>query len=211
MHSNHFCLIKFWPFTSLFQHFQHFTKHGQLVPSNQNISHLLLPLRQCIQRLMNTTTRQLIPLHSSWPWVSACSHQQHLLTQLLVLNPKEKLSYFKKHWLLELQEVMTCAEEVVGQICLSFCHFHCWFILLSLRSDICSWITVQKSMSWWIQRSEKGCMFCCMSSVMTRTQLLRQLLIWLKIRASLGCGTSVHTLMFLSKSQRVGLQLSGGE
>lgn len=33
---------------------------------------------------------------------------------LLVLNPKEKMSYFKKHWSMELQgEVIKCVEEVV--------------------------------------------------------------------------------------------------
>jgi hypothetical protein len=32
----------------------------------------------------------------------------------LVLNPKEKLGYFKKHWSLDLQEdVVKCIEEVV--------------------------------------------------------------------------------------------------
>jgi hypothetical protein len=32
----------------------------------------------------------------------------------LVLNPKEKLGYFKKHWSRELQEdVVKCVEEVV--------------------------------------------------------------------------------------------------
>ncbi|KAF8815623.1 hypothetical protein BYT27DRAFT_7297093, partial [Phlegmacium glaucopus] len=32
----------------------------------------------------------------------------------MILNPKEKMSYFKKHWLTELQgDVMRCVEEVV--------------------------------------------------------------------------------------------------
>jgi hypothetical protein len=32
----------------------------------------------------------------------------------LVLNPKEKLGYFKKHWSSDLQEdVVKCVEEVV--------------------------------------------------------------------------------------------------
>ena len=39
---------------------------------------------------------------------------------LLVLNPKEKMAYFKKHWSVELQgEVVKCAEEVV---CYMFRH-----------------------------------------------------------------------------------------
>jgi hypothetical protein len=33
---------------------------------------------------------------------------------LLVLNPKEKMGYFKKHWSADLQEeVMKCVEEIV--------------------------------------------------------------------------------------------------
>jgi hypothetical protein len=37
-----------------------------------------------------------------------------LLDTFLVLNPKEKMGYFKKHWSVDLQEdVMKCIEEVV--------------------------------------------------------------------------------------------------
>jgi hypothetical protein len=40
---------------------------------------------------------------------------------LLVLNPKEKMRYFKKHWSADLQEeVMKCVEEIVR----SFLLFH---------------------------------------------------------------------------------------
>ena len=43
--------------------------------------------------------------------------------QLSVLNPKEKMNYFKKHWSKELQgQVVKCVEEVVSgflQLCRS--------------------------------------------------------------------------------------------
>jgi hypothetical protein len=36
--------------------------------------------------------------------------------QLSVLNPKEKMKYFKKHWSKELQgQVIKCVEEVVSE------------------------------------------------------------------------------------------------
>jgi hypothetical protein len=39
---------------------------------------------------------------------------QKIIDVFLVLNPKEKMSYFKKHWSVNLQEaVVKCVEEVV--------------------------------------------------------------------------------------------------
>lgn len=39
----------------------------------------------------------------------------------LVLNPKEKVGYFKRHWSVDLQEaVMKCVEEVVCGLRLGF-------------------------------------------------------------------------------------------
>ena len=44
------------------------------------------------------------------------------INTILVLNPKEKMRYFKKHWSSELQDdVIECVEEVV-------CHTSCLFI-----------------------------------------------------------------------------------
>jgi hypothetical protein len=46
------------------------------------------------------------------------SYIQNIIDVFLVLNPKEKMGYFKKHWSVNLQEdVIKCVEEVV---CASF-------------------------------------------------------------------------------------------
>ena len=38
----------------------------------------------------------------------------HITDTHVVLNPREKMGYFKKHWSVDLQEeVMTCVEELV--------------------------------------------------------------------------------------------------
>ena len=55
---------------------------------------------------------------------------------LLVLNPKEKMSYFKKHWSTELQsDVKNCVEEVVSEI-YSRGYFACSVNIRS-RNGIC--------------------------------------------------------------------------
>jgi len=62
------------------------------------------------------TTRRLRSLPcTSCQWVWICTLTPNITDPCLVLNPKEKMWYFKKHWLVNLQEDVTkCMEEVVG-------------------------------------------------------------------------------------------------
>jgi hypothetical protein len=64
---------------------------------------------------------------------------EKLLTWLLVLNPKEKMAYFKRHWSTELQEdVRQCVVEVVcdfQNIPAAISHSY-WLLSLSLRNNI---------------------------------------------------------------------------
>jgi len=89
------------------------TEHGP--PALHNINMLVF-----LQHSMWPVTRlrkPLIHLCPLWQWVGdmfTCWY--HIITSKvhLVLNPKEKMLHFKKHWFKELQgDVLKCLEEVV--------------------------------------------------------------------------------------------------
>ena len=62
----------------------------------------------------NNEVSRIHPVNE-YEFLSGIVYQQcYWYTSVLVLNPKEKMGYFKKHWPAELQEeVRTCIEEEV--------------------------------------------------------------------------------------------------
>ena len=117
-----FHLTMSWLFIMQFLHWKPFTKHGSVGPTIQNFSCSPLPFMLHAKRSMNTVLRWPNLLHTSCQWVRlflllSCTLDVSNLS--LVLNLKEKMKYFKKHRLAELQEeVLKCVEEEVYLISL---------------------------------------------------------------------------------------------
>jgi hypothetical protein len=104
-----------------YPHSKLFTGLGPVVCSVPNTTHFPLPFRLHVEKLMNTMTkpRSLPHTFSRWvrvviPYYSACVLGVTDSDVHLVLNPKEKMGYFKKHWPVDVQdEVRKCVEEEV--------------------------------------------------------------------------------------------------
>ena len=102
-------------FIWLFQRSKPFTGHCSVVPIVQNMNHLPLPFTLHVRRSMSTTTKLRSLPRASCQWVRSFVLTPSRITNiLLVLNPKEKMSYFKKNWPSDLHEdVLKCVEEEV--------------------------------------------------------------------------------------------------
>ena len=84
-----------------------------------------------------------------------------------VLNPKEKMAYFKKNWSKELQgDVLKCVEEVVCQIfLLSIARITCY----SSRRGIFNWTRMLTSRNPHNQRLQRRvCTYCSVNLVMMK-------------------------------------------
>ena len=109
-----FHLTMSWLFIWWSQHLKLSTGHGLVRLTMWSIHHLPLPFMLHVRRSMSTMRRPWSLLCISWQWVWIFAHIWHIIDMFLVLNPKEKLGYFKKHWSSDLQEdVVKCIKEVV--------------------------------------------------------------------------------------------------
>ena len=115
MPSKHFLLTRCQHSILGYLLLRRFTKHGHQELKKQNTSHLLLQLRRPVTKWMCIMRRQ--QTRQPILWLCVCCHISLyvcLLKVHAVLNPKEKMAHFKKHWSEDLQqEVLDCAEEVV--------------------------------------------------------------------------------------------------
>jgi hypothetical protein len=106
------------------------TEHGPVALIGQSMPHLPTHFMLPVVRLTSTMRRLQSLRRILCRWVRILAATQNTTDVFVVLNPKEKLGYFKKHWSPELQEdVATCTEEVVSTgVCFSF----------TLWADCCS-------------------------------------------------------------------------
>ena len=127
-------------FISRFQHLKPFTGRGLVALIAPNMHRLPLLFVPHARRSMNTMIRLQHLLHISCQWVWILSLNVKNTKILLVLNPEEKMKYFKKHWSVELQkDVANCVEEVVGA---SSVFLVLLLIYFSLKSDGYYWAVV---------------------------------------------------------------------
>lgn len=140
-----------------FLHLKPFIGLGSFMLANPSTSDLPLHLTLHAQRLTIIMRRQSNCPCILWQWVSggSCVNACDTTNMSIVLNPREKIQYFKKHWSLELQEdIIKCAEEVVCNI---YCRWVavCWF-KYSLRNDICSSVAIQTPRQLQRPKSQRG-------------------------------------------------------
>jgi len=168
------------------------------------------PCPACCVRLMHTTRRlQSSLLYISCQWVWILAYTLNITDTYLVLNPKEKMRYFKKHRPVDLQEDVTkCAEEVVGSssplLVLELIH-------LSLKSSGHCWVAVPRWSHLQNQKRARDCMLCLGNLVMTKMTQQR-ILSW-TYQMTLNDHGSVITMpkwTFSSRYQTAVLQSSGG-
>lgn len=98
--------------------------HGRPDRCAWSMHHSTRPSKLEFPRLRSTMRRSLITGHTLFPCVSVLLYSFATYSRsLLVLNPEEKTTHFKKHWSKDLQkEVRKVAEDIVS--------FH-WLVMWS--------------------------------------------------------------------------------
>ena len=132
----------------LFLPLKHFIEHGHLMLDAQSIKDLPMLLNLLTKKLMNITKRPLNHLLISCQWVgfllcTSCGETTNIVILLLVLNLKEKMTYFRKHWETGLQrEVRNVQKKWYMKHSLMIVHVLTWrtqfkeqYLLLCRDSD----------------------------------------------------------------------------